>query len=60
MIFFLKYREVKQNCQVARFRDFQHISASMAQNFGIASRLNIFQLIQSKKLRLKSKTSLES
>ena len=54
------YRVVKQNFQVARFSDFGHISARMAQNFGIASKLNIFQLIQSKKLRLKAKTSPES
>ena len=54
------YRVVKQNFQVDRFRDFGYIRAKMAQNVGLASKLNIFQLIQSKKLRLKAKTSQES
>ena len=49
-----KYRVVKRNCQVVSFHNFGHISARMAQNFDITSKLNIFQLIQSKILRLKA------
>ena len=54
------YRVVKRNCQVVSFHNFGHISARMAQNFGIASNLNIFQLIPSKTLGLKAKKSPES
>ena len=54
------YRVVKQNCQVVSFHNSGHISARMAQNFGIASKLNIFQPIQNKKMRLKANISPES
>ena len=54
------YRVVKQNCQVVRFRDFEHMRARMAQFFFKTSRHNIYLLIQSKKLRSKAKTSPES
>ena len=43
-------------CRADAIRDSGHISARMAQNLGIASNSNIFQLIQSKNLRLKAKT----
>ena len=55
-----QYRVVKQNCQVVSFHDFGHIRARMAQNFDITRKSNIFQLIQSKKLKVKAKTSPES
>ena len=55
-----QYRVVKRNCQVVSFHNFGHINSRMAQNFDITSKLNIFQLIQSKKLKLKAKTSPES
>ena len=54
------YRVVKQNCQVVRFRDFEHMRARMAQIFFKTSRHNISLLIQSKKLRSEAKTSPES
>ena len=56
----LKYRVVKQNFQVVRFRDFEHMRARMAQIFFKTSRHNISLLIQSKKLRSEAKTSPES
>ena len=54
------YRVVKQNLQVARFCDFEHIRAGMAKLFLKRSRHNIYLLIQSKKLSSKAKTSPES
>ena len=51
---------VEQNCQVVRYCDFGHICASIDHNFGITSKLNTFQLIQSKKLMSKAKNSPES
>ena len=54
------YRVVKQNFQVVRFRDFEHMRARMAKNFCTTSRHNIYLLIQSKKMRSKAKTSPES
>ena len=51
---------VKQNCQVVRFHDFEHMRARMAQIFFKTSRHNIYLLIQSKKLRSEAKTSPES
>ena len=51
---------VKQNCQVVRFRDFEHMRAGMAQIFFKTSRHNIYLLNQSKKLRPNAKTSPES
>ena len=50
---FLLYRVVKQNCQVVRFRDFEHMRARMAQLFCKSSRHNIYLLIQSKKIEVK-------
>ena len=47
------YRVVKQNCQVVRFRDFEHMRARMAQLFCKSSRHNIYLLIQSKKIEVK-------
>ena len=54
------YRVVKQNFQLVGFRDFEHMRARMTQIFFKTSRHNIYLLIQSKKLRLKAKTSPES
>ena len=54
------YRVVKQNFQVVRFRDFEHMRTRMAQVFCITSRHNIYLLIQSKKLRSEAMTSPES
>ena len=54
------YRVVKRNCQVVRFRDFEHMRTRMAQVFCITSRHNIYLLIQSKKLRSEATTSPES
>ena len=48
-----KYRVVKRNCQVVRFRDFEHMRARMAQLFCKSSRHNIYLLIQSKKIEVK-------
>ena len=45
-----KYRVVKQNLQLVRFRDFEHMRASIAQIFFKASRHDTYLLIQSKKL----------
>ena len=56
----MHYRVVKQNFQVVRFRDFEHMRARMAKVFCITSRHNIYLLIQSKKLRSEAKTSPES
>ena len=47
------YRVVKQNCQVVRFRDFEHMRARTAQFFLKTSRHNIYLLIQSKKIEVK-------
>ena len=55
-----KYRVVKQNFQVVRFRDFEHMRTRMAQVFCITSRPNIYLLIQSTKLRSEAMTSPES
>ena len=59
-LIFSYYRVVKQNLQVVRFCDFEHMRARMAQFFYKTSRHNIYLLIQSKKLRSKAKTSPES
>ena len=39
------YRVVKQNFQVVRFRDFEHVRAKMAEFFCTTSRHNIYLLI---------------
>ena len=44
---------VKQNFQVVRFLDFEHMRARMAQIFLKTSRHNIYLLIQSKKIEVK-------
>ena len=47
------YRVVKRNLQVAKFRDFEHMGARMAQFFFKTSRHHIYLLIQIKKVEVK-------
>jgi len=46
---------VKQNFQVVRFCDFEHMRTRMAQILVKTSRHNIYMLIQSKKIEVKGK-----
>ena len=47
------YRVEKQNLQVAKLVNFEHVNENMAQNSSPTSKHNLFALIQSKKLLVK-------
>ena len=48
-----KYRVVKQNCQVVRLVDSEHVNENMVQNSSPTCKHNLFALIKSKKMFLK-------
>ena len=47
------YRVEKQNLQVAKLVNFEHVNENMAQNSSPTSKHNLFALIQGKKLFVK-------
>ena len=46
----LKYRVVKQNLQVVKLVDSEHVNKNMVQNSSLTCKHNLFTLIQSKKM----------